>query len=173
MNADIKRKHILFDSCVVGEIFKGPAGLFNDIIQAFIDNDCKFCINDFIRFEFLRIAYKEEEYKKLDAFLSKQFTILPITADIYQMTSNIACIYNLCSKENKHKISLVDCLNAAFVYKYSKDLLLITLDNNDYPIDVFNRTDVGAIDSGKKILTWGLYAFNQKKYLAKEEIFKK
>lgn len=168
---DLNQKHILFDSCVVGELFKS-SGALKELIELLENNECVLCINDFIKLEFMRIAKNEVEYDKLERFLAKYFFKLPTTPDIYEIAFRLASIYNLCHTE-KNQISITDCFNGVFLSKYFKNLLLITFDLYDYPIEIFNRIHVGASDIGKKVITWGIYDFDVKKYEGRIKIFNK
>ncbi len=168
---NLSQKHILFDSCVVGELFKDISSL-KDLLELLEKEECVLCINNFIKLEFLRIAQKQSEYKQLEEFLNKHFFLLPTTPDIYESAFQLASIYNLCNVKNK-QISITDILNGTFLQKYSQNLLLLTLDIYDYPLGIFNRVSVGVSDIGEKIITWAIYEFNSIKYKEKFRIFQK
>ena len=168
---NLNQKHILFDSCVVGELFKDVYSL-KDLLESFEKNGCVLCVNNFVKLEFLRIAKKKNEYKQLEEFLNKHFFLLPTTPDIYENAFQLASIYNLCDV-GKKQISITDLFNGTFLHKYSQNLLLLTFDIYDYPLEIFNRVSVGVSDIGKRIITWAIYEFDYTKYKAKFKIFQK
>ncbi len=167
--ANLNQKHILFDSCVVGELFRSPDAL-KELIELFEKEECILCINDFIKLEFMRIARKKTEYDRLEQFLDRHFSKLPTIPDIYKEAFQLASVYNLCDI-GKKQISTTDCLNGVFLSKYPENLLLLTFDLYDYPLEIFNRISVGVSDIGKRVITWGIYEFSPTKHKERIKVF--
>lgn len=170
MKSLLENKYILLDTCVLIFVLKN-ASLFKNIFDRFSDNGCRFCMNDFVRLELIRGArnrIEKDRIENLDSFL----LCLQVVQEIYKVAEELSSLYNYCSSVTGMKqISMVDIINASFLKKYSDDLFLFTLDNNDYPLEIFDRIEVGAIDSGKQILTWGIYRFNCVKFGEKARRF--
>lgn len=165
MNTLLKNKHILVDTCVLSELFKNPTQ-FTDLLTIFEDVQCVLCVNGQIYLEFIRIARNKDEKEKVEYFLKTKFFELPDSeGKVLGIAKDLYPLYSFCgSIANKGQVSTVDAINAAFLKKFNKNLYLITLDNNDYPLEFLDRIHVGAIDIGKKILTWGIYGFNKDKH---------
>ncbi len=156
-------KNILLDTCFIAK-FKDNKSCFKDLLFLFNEKNCATTTHSFIENEFLRGSSTNSYIKEKKEFLNRfNFFNLPITEEIIK---NSILISNIYSNKNvlNNQISIVDCINAAFLMKHYKDLFLITLDNKDYPIFVFDRIYIYTIDVGKEIFNCGFYKFNIDKF---------
>jgi len=156
-----KNKHILFDTCLISYIFN-KFDYFKHFLDELIDLSCTFCINEFLYLEFIRISKNKKEKESIASFLDEYFFNLPITPDIYQKAKELYPLYNHCKLvRNKNQISITDLINVAFLKKYSDNLLFITLDHSDYPLEILHRKTIGSLDLETEIITWGIYCFKE------------
>jgi hypothetical protein len=161
MNAQLENKHILVDTCFISSLFYEEIDFFKNLLDLFEQNHCTLCINTLICLEFLRIAKGKSEKEELSDFLHDKFFELGPDISIYDCAKELFPLYNFCkSIGNKKQASVVDIVNVCFLKKYSENLLLLTLDNYDYPLEITDRINVGVIDLKKELLTWGIYKFN-------------
>lgn len=161
MKEQLDNKHILVDTCVTSLIFAKLNNL-TPLLNKFAEKKCTLCISQFIYLELIRICKKTTEKDKLEKFLKDRFWELPFDLEINNSAKVLFPLYNFCKLiKNNKQVSVVDVLNIAFLKKYSENLLLITLDHNDYPLEILSRIYVGAIDLGNEIKTWGIYKFNK------------
>lgn len=160
MLQELQNKHILVDTNILSGMFYNPDA-FQGFLQQLLDLSCQLTITEYIKLEFLRIARNKTQKLQVAGFLKSNFYCLPNTQDIFDNAIAIYPLYTLCSSiQNQKQVSIVDALNVAFLNKYNNNLYFVTLDNNDYPLEIMDRISIGAIDIGKQILTWGIYKFN-------------
>tara|TARA_B100000378_G_C18032276_1_gene407886 strand:+ start:429 stop:1013 length:585 start_codon:yes stop_codon:yes gene_type:complete len=161
-------KFFLIDTCLLAESTKTGREEIRDIILEIAENSNEgILINDFIEIEFLRGSkmpeHAEKKSKVLNAFGSET---IPFTKELSNSAVTIANIY--ANKNiNPKQISLTDCLISSYLQKYSKSgLVLVTLDNNDYPTVLHDRIGVLTIDYPEpdRILNIGFYKFNENKF---------
>lgn len=159
--AELANKHVLFDTCVISNIFRNP--LKFTTFLGFLDSlNCKPAINDLIYLEFIRIANKKEERTEIENFLGSEFRLIPCTQDVFENTKILYPLYNHCKQiRNRSQVSVVDAMNVAYLQKYSSSLYFITFDHGDYPLELVERVKTGTIDLDTDILTWAFYRFNQ------------
>ncbi|MFH0891430.1 MAG: hypothetical protein V1867_01480 [Candidatus Falkowbacteria bacterium] len=161
----LAHKHILVDTNVISCIFRRSPEKYGGLFDLFSEVKCVLCINPFIYNEFIRIAQCGSERQQIKLFLDKLFFNLPVNPEIYQNCEELFPLYNYCGQiKNKSQVSLVDAMNVAFLKKHSTDLFLITHDLSDYPIQLLDRINVGAIDFDIEVITWGIYKFNNDKF---------
>ncbi len=156
-------KNILLDTCFIAK-FKDNKFYFKDLLFLFNEKNCATTTHSFIENEFLRGSSTNSYIKEKKEFLNRfNFFNLKITEEIIK---NSILISNIYSNKNilNNQISIIDCVNAAFLMQYSKNLFLVTLDNKDYPIFIFDRIYIYTIDVGKEIFNCGFYRFNIKKF---------
>ena len=166
MPIELQNKHILVDTNILSNIFYNP-DLFQDFLTALTDLSCALAVNDYIKIELLRIAGRKTLKDNINSFLSSSFINLPTSPDIHAITNDLYPLYNYCSSiKNAKQVSVVDAINVAFMKKYNSNLYFITLDNNDFPLEILDRIATGTIDMQKQILTWGIYRFNDVHYQA-------
>ena len=160
----LQNAHILVDTCVISSTFYNPQ-FFEDFYNFLESVNCTTCINALISLEFLRIAKDKSIKEKIEMLFKEKFFNLPIDAAILSEAKEIYPLFNFCQLvRNKNQISVVDALNVSLLKKYLKNLYFITFDHFDYPLEILDRIFVGVIDTGKEIITWGIYCFNQEKY---------
>lgn len=157
--------YYLLDTSVIAESVKKNRSEVLDFLEKIAENGGTFLTNDFVEFEFTRGCKTPEQYKKKQAVLeSLNKTKLPFDSDVSHDAVTIANIYSN-KNVNQKQISLIDCLISSFLKKYSDNpLMLITLDNYDYPICLHDRVGVYTIAYPECILNIGLYKFNTDKF---------
>ncbi|QQG52323.1 MAG: hypothetical protein HY931_03215 [Candidatus Falkowbacteria bacterium] len=160
----VSNNHIILDTCFIIKAYEySNTPYFNELFEYLAGNHCIPIINDLINFEFLKGCKKQIHRKiKEDYLNSFVAAVLPCSNEIIK---NATVLSNLYSNKNinNNQISFVDLCNAAFLKKH-KDLLLITLDNNDYPLCVHDRLEIYTIDTEKEVLSFGIYKFNFSKF---------
>lgn len=160
----LTNKHILLDTCFVIKAYQySKTTYFDNLFLDLKNNNCVTIINKFIEFEFMRGCQKVEHITyKTNYLQSLSKMTLPITPDVLKDSITISNIYSN-KNVNINQIGLVDCCISAYLKKY-KDLLLVTLDNDDYPLLLHDRINIETIDTEKEILVLGFYKFNQSKF---------
>lgn len=122
-------------------------------------------IDAVVEFEFLRSSNVNTELKKRKQFISLLAdSTIPIDSSIYAQAIEIGNVYSNKSGKYNKQISLADCLIAAALQRYSYNSILATLDLKDFPLEVFDRVGVLAIDGGDNVYTMGFYRFNENKF---------
>lgn len=170
----INDKYLLLDTNIVIDSLKYPEAfqpMYLDLdkrkVQAVLDHT--------VKFEFTRGATNLSLIKMYEEFLSRRYGSskleLVINDFIYSTAITIAIIHgrNACSR-----IGFADCLIAAQMHKFEKNLFLATQDHQDFPGFLFKRVGVYTIDIQDKdpkkdaIKTVGIYQFNIDSY--KEQV---
>ncbi|MCX6717248.1 MAG: PIN domain-containing protein [Candidatus Taylorbacteria bacterium] len=161
----LDKKHILLDTCFIAKVYTySDTEYFDKLFSIFNENNCTTIVNEFIKFEFLRGCKKAEHIKNKEKFLEGlSYVSLPVTPEILNDAIKISNIYSNKNISPK-QISIVDCYISAYLKKYRDNLLLITLDNNDFPLLLHDRIIIETIDTEKEILVLGIYSFNLCKY---------
>lgn len=159
----LKDQHILLDTCFLIKAYQySETAFFNELFFILESNNCVPLVNDFIRFEFLRGCKTQKHIDDKNNFLDGLSGItLPITPDILEDAVVISNIYSN-KNINPKQISIVDCYISAYLKKYSNNVVLLTLDNNDYPLLIHDRVKIQIIDTKIEILVLGFYKFNNK-----------
>lgn len=170
MEEFLSHKHLLFDTCVISDIFESDEP-FVEFLEELGRMHCVVCINDIIYIEFLRRAQDNKQKKGIKAFLDQDLIFnLPMEPDIIKYMKDIYPLYSHCSSIKKKQVSLADAVNVMYLKKI-KDLHLITYDIKDYPMELLDRKKVGAFDIGKDVLAWAIYKFSESKLLKLTEQF--
>ncbi len=141
-------------------------------------------IDEATRFEFIRgsrtkshrddketylktLLKSKDEKRKIDEM------ILPLSKAILKNAEELGNLYSNKNSNLSQQISITDCLIAAQLMEYGNQSILATLDNNDFPLFIFDRVDIFTIDTKKEILNIGFYQFNERKYKSCKTAFKK
>lgn len=93
--------------------------------------------------------------------------------EILDNAQALAILYSHKNPNLSKQISFIDCLVAAQLMKYKNKLCLATIDNDDYPLFIFDRNKLITIDTEKEIINIGIYTFNEEKYKKCLDDFKK
>lgn len=177
-----KGKHFLMDTNLLIAISKySPLGFFRLFLKELEDFDIKSVIEEATLFEFRRGSRKPshlaDKNKFLDLLLGGEDNkmVLPSSTskEILENAQELAILYSHKNPNFSKQISFVDCLVAAQLMKYGSNLFLATLDNDDYPLFIFDRVQLITIDAEKEIMNIGIYSFNKSKYLQCKEDFGK
>ncbi len=162
-----KNKHILLDTNILINAAKYKE-YFKSFFEELADNEVQSVIDYGIKFEFLRSSNtqerREDKKRYLDLILGKDRMELLVNSEIIDSAIELANIYSRKIKGADKQFSFTDCVIAAQMKRYQKSLYLATLDNNDFPLYIFNRVDIYTIDTENEILNIGIYSFNDSKY---------
>lgn len=156
-------------------------GFFDNFLKELEDLKIKAVIEEATLFEFKRgsrkQAHLDDKNKFLDLLLGakeNQMVLQSSTSkEILDNALKLAILYSNKNPNLAKQISFVDCLVGAQLVKYKSNLSLATVDNNDYPLFIFNREKLVTIDTKKEIINVGIYTFNEVKYEKCQEDFKK
>ncbi|MBU2025844.1 hypothetical protein KJ912_03855 [Patescibacteria group bacterium] len=165
----IKNKYILIDTNILIYSSRSPnefKPFFNKIRKYKISP----AIDYSIKLEFLRSSntLKAFNYKKdyLDLFFGdkKNHMIIPTEKKIFENAMQLSILYNFLNVPKRTKISPIDCLIAGQLMKYKEKLALATINNSDFPLEIFNRLEIFNIELSHDILNIGIYQFSGIKY---------
>jgi|GEM_PF-735231 len=168
----LENKYLLLDTNMLISIAKNGdsfVDFFNDLEKY----NVKSIIDYAVKFEFLRGAKTESDSKHkeeyLDILLGENRAELVSTNEIFENAREISNIYARKDQKLTKQISFADCLIAAQMKKYNENgsgdrLFLATIDNNDFPLFVFDRIKIYTVDFGTEIINVGIYRFNKEKY---------
>lgn len=174
--------HLLIDTNLLIKISRYSNTTFFD---SFLDELEKLQIRSVIEestlFEFTRGSRTKSQLNAKNAFLEALLggrhnkLILPgsNSKEILNNAQELAVLYSHKNINLSKQISFTDCLVGAQLMKYKNGLCLATIDNNDYPLFIFNRNDLVTIDTEKEIINIGIYTFNEGKYKKCKENFEK
>ncbi len=181
MHKQLKDRHLLLDTnlLIKSKDYTGD-GYFDEFFGMLENLNVKSVIEEATRFEFLRgskskahLHAKEEYLNLLLGKAKERQMILPLSDDILKNARMLANIYSNKNGSLSRQISATDCLIAAQLMKYEQSLLLATLDNDDFPLFIFDRIGIHTIDAGKEILNIGIYKFNSGKFSKCKNDFEK
>lgn len=177
-----KGKHILLDTNILIALLRHQSSLlFDDFLRSLESLNLKSVVEEATLFEFRRGSRRQSDLDTKNAFLDflqggeNNRMILPSSTskEILENAQKLALLYSHKHAPLSKQISFVDCLVAAQLMKYGKNICLATTDNNDYPLFIFDRDVVLTFDSGDEIINIGIYTFNQKKFDQCERDFKR
>jgi rRNA-processing protein FCF1 len=164
----IKNKHILLDTNILINSAK-----YQTEFEVFFDelkqNNISPTIDNAIKLEFLRSANTQRNlsikinYLNLLLGNDEKRLDLPITEDTLIDARRISNLYYFLNLK-KQKISFVDSIISAQLKKYSSNLFFATINNQDFPLQIFDRLFVTNVDANSELFTIGIYAFSEKKY---------
>jgi hypothetical protein len=163
MDAFLRKKFVLLDTCFIAKAKNySDTDCFNSFFATLKKYECTPLIHDLIRFEFfcgcktMSHRYAKEAFLKL---LSIGET-LPVKAQDYTRATHLANVYHH-SKIPPSGSGVTDCVNSAFLQKFANHLVLVTLDNSDYPLLCHERFYAEVIDTKKELITIGYYRFSE------------
>lgn len=163
----LKNKHILLDTNILINAAKYKEH-FKSFFEELADNEVQSVIDYGIKFEFLRSSNtqerREDKKRYLDLILGKDRMELFVDSGMIDSAIELANIYSRKIKGANKQFSFTDCVIAAQMKKYQKSLYLATLDNDDFPLCIFDRVEIYTIDTNDKILNIGIYLFNKLKF---------
>ncbi|MBU2523568.1 PIN domain-containing protein [Patescibacteria group bacterium] len=168
-----KDKHLLIDTNLLIAISKYSGdGFFDNFLKKLENQNIKSVIEEATLFEFRRGSRKQSHLDDKNQFLNflfggeknKMILQSSTSKEILNNAEKLAIIYSHKNPNLSKQISFVDCLVASQLMKYKNNLYLATIDNNDYPLFIFNRDKLVTIDTKKEIINIGIYSFNEEKY---------
>lgn len=133
-------------------------------------------IDEIIKLEFLRSANSKTSLKKKEDFLNtllggKKMESLSVTKETFINARRISNLYH--SMKLQKYISITDCLIAAQLKLYEKNLFLATANNKHFPLKLFDRINIYCIELKEEIIPVGIYRFSGDKYNKLVESFSK
>lgn len=160
----LKNKWLFVDTNFLIKFLEFP-DFFKPLLNQLENLNAMLMIDYGVEFEFLRSSQCRTNLEKKKALLNSliSFRLQPNKQFFLDATE----LSNFYANKNRNLISQIsfqDCLNGSYLKKYKNNLFLATLDNNDYPLFIFDRLYVQAIDVLKDVLTFGIYRFNEEKY---------
>lgn len=175
----IENKHLLLDTNSLVSLIK-HARFYADFFNQLEKYQIKSVIDYSVKFEFLRGSNTKRDYEikqeYLDILLGENRIELISTNEIFENAREIANIYTRKDSKLTKQISFADCLIAAQMKKFNEQkperLFLATIDNNDFPLFIFDRIFIFTIDTEREIINMGIYRFNKEKYERLKKDFK-
>lgn len=129
----LHRKHVLFDTNVLIRTLEKRAAA-EDLFSLIQASEAIPVYFSFIKFEFVREAKNTEHRKIREAFFENyDFMSMPARHSDDQISEDALNISNIYASKNHHGASLVDCLIAAFLKRHKHDLILATMNLDDFP----------------------------------------
>ena len=167
----IANRHLLLDTNAIVSLIK-HARFYVDFFNQLEKYQIKSVIDYSVKFEFLRGSNTKLDYEikreYLDILLGENRIELISTNEIFENAREIANIYTRKDAKLTKQISFADCLIAAQMKKFNEKspdrLFLATINNNDFPLFIFDRIHIFTIDTEKEIINMGIYRFNVSKY---------
>ena len=168
----LEHKWLLLDTCFVINAIK-YADCFSELLSDFSKNNCTLAISQVVKCEYLRSAKDSVDLQNLEKHL-EDFDIIPVNPKIYDSINEIWPLYRRCNSINSNKqVSLADVYNSALLRQYGQKLSLLTMDYNDYPLELHKRSSYGVIDVGKQLINWSAYEWREDNYEKIVRKFKK
>lgn len=162
----LKDQHILLDTCFIIKAHEySDSKYFDELFSLLEENNCIPVTNKFIKFEFLRgcqVKEHVEDKLKFLKSLSSPGLELPIHVNMLDDAIKIANIYS--NKRISSKIGPIDCYISSYLKHHGDNLILVTINNSDFPLIVHDRVGIHTIDTKKEIITLGFYKFNTEEY---------
>lgn len=161
----LDHKHVLLDTCFIIKAHQyAETEFFDGLFSLLKDNECVPVINEFIRFEFLRGCQTKAQIKAKTDFLNAlSGVVMPIAKEVLEGAIDISNIYSNKRIDSK-QISRVDCYLSSYLNKYSKHLVMVTLNHADFPLALHDRFYVYTVDTKKEVLTIGFYSFDSGRF---------
>ena len=162
----LDHKHVLLDTCFIVKAHQyAETEFFDGLFSLLRDNNCVPVINEFIRFEFLRGCKTKDQIKTKTDFLNALSggVVMPIDKEVLEGAIDISNIYSNKNVDSK-QISRVDCYLSSYLNKYSKHLVMVTLNHPDFPLLIHDRFHVHVVDTKKEVLAIGFYGFDSKRF---------
>lgn len=169
----LENKHILLDTCVLGNILKAiksGSEAYNDLLSLFESESVVPVINQIINLEFLRDSKDMTQLRDKREFIGQICeTSLLIDESILKHAVGLSNVYTTQTK-SKH-VDLGDLLNTGCLIKYNSNLVLMTENHKDFPLKVHDRIGHLTIDMGhEQLYTYSFYQINLESY--QESIFR-
>ena len=174
----IDKKWVIFDTCTLSKL--SILGDATPVIIPILKQIGSFTpvITPLVRFEYLRQAKFKDELESFKKYLALEYVELGLSSkddrfDIYQLSSEVACVCRLINHEHHKHIQLTDYIHGGLLRRYPKNLFLLTFDINDFPEPIFEIVHHKSIKIGKQLEIWALFKFNKERFSEKYEHFKK
>ncbi|HBH46407.1 MAG: hypothetical protein A2445_05325 [Candidatus Jacksonbacteria bacterium RIFOXYC2_FULL_44_29] len=160
----LKNKSILLDTNILIAYSKYTNHL-DPFFSYLTKHDSIPYITDAISFEFLRYSCTGGEFKKLEGWLLAQdMPMIHSKPEDVETATKLSVMYANKRMADKKQVSFVDMLNAAQLIRYKDEIVLMTTDIHDYPLGIFDRIGVQAIDVVDQVLTVAFIRYNEQKY---------
>jgi len=144
------------------EISKGREGL-RPFLLALKEAAMDPFIIDAVYFELIGHSDTVRDQMRLQEFVQTTYPVLPSRKEDVEQAIKLSV---LCSMEDKRRyktISYTDYLIAAQLVRYKENILIATLNIDDFPAFIFERVSVAAYDMGDRVITIALVAYSADK----------
>lgn len=151
----VKDKHILLDTTVFIDALTNPTS-FVSFLNQLKNSNVTFVTLDVVIVEFTRGAQDERRFREKNKFIEQIIeTCLPVTDQISKDAIELANEYHLEGKG----VSITDFLLGATLKDYKDNLLLMTRNTNDFPINIFDLSTCFNVVHNRGIFAYGLYSY--------------
>jgi len=162
----MEKKWVIFDTCAISKIL--TLGDAIPIISLILKKIGSFTpvVTPLVRFEFLRKANTKNELEKFRKYLIDHYAEIDLISkkdrfSIFQLSSEIGCIYKHARPDHGKHIEAVDCIHGGLLRRYPRNLFLLTFDINDFPEPIFKIVHHQSIRINNKLEIWILVRFNK------------
>ncbi|NQV12736.1 MAG: hypothetical protein HQ530_00335 [Parcubacteria group bacterium] len=173
----LEKNWVLFDTCSISKISViGDATKILSAVQSRIGSFTP-AITSLIRFEYLRQSKSKDEFEGFRDYLNDTYTEIDLYSkedlfDIYNLSSELACVCRFVSSNHYKHISMVDFVHGGLLRRYPRNLFLLTFDINDFLTPIFKLVHHESIEVNGKLEIWALYSFDQNEFHKYIDIFK-
>lgn len=176
-NISFGKNWVIFDTCAVSKIVILDKA--TPILTSIRDKIGEFTavITPVIRFEFLRSSNSKEEFEKFKNYLLSNYIEIDLKSeedrfDIYNLSSELACIYRYVIKQHYKNIGIADFVHAGLLRRYPSNLYLLTFDIHDFPEPIFETVHHESIKVNNSLEIWMLCKFNKAGFASLYQTFK-
>ena len=156
---ELKNSYLLLDTCVFYDAYK-----YGEVFTTFFDSlkkeRCVLLTIFPVVVEFSRNSDTIKEYKSRREFIKTIVgVVLPIERTLIKDVEELVLAYR---NHGKHT-SLTDFFLAGTLKRY-RGLFLMTRNNKDFPIEIFDRRGIICNDAGQEPQFYGIYKFSEEKH---------
>lgn len=142
---------LLIDTCFLIDSYAYP-DVFEEFLTELKTSSCYLLAIPIIRTEFIRSENRNLFIKKKKYFDQIIDTILPIRSEFTDLADELMLLYGNSLKG----VSIAD-LYLGCVLKHQSSLKLLTRNHKDFPLGVFERSDIRDFELPNRILTYASY----------------
>lgn len=156
----LKNQHILVDTNFLIDGYHYP-DIFWDLINNLKTKNCILFTIDAVKYEFMRGSQNINNYKKkIDYFQQVIERVHPIGIKEVEIVENLTRAL----LKQSASTSYIDCLLFATVIRHTSPVYLLTSDQSDIPLSIFDMKSTVGIDIGDRNRLFGFYSFNKDNY---------
>jgi rRNA-processing protein FCF1 len=156
----LKGRHVLVDTNFLIDGFHYP-DIFWELINDLRKKDSILFTISAVKYEFMRGSKSIGNYKKkIDYFQKVIETVHPIGKQEVDIVENLTRAL----LKQSASISYIDCLLFATVIGITSPVYLLTSDQSDVPLSIFDIKATVGIDIEDRNCIYAFYVFNREKY---------